>query len=462
MKHEPILTRGCGCINTEKSRCECTGGKLDVYDWLENLPKIPDQIDIVEVQFKNTRKAFYKNINQINLVKGDIVAVEASPGHDIGVITLVGELVYEQMQKNNVPWDETKYEFKKVYRKAKPIDIEKWQNAMEQEHLIMLKARELASELKLSMKIGDVEFQGDKTKAIFYYIADERVDFRELIKLFAEEFKVRVEMRQIGARQEAGRIGGVGSCGRELCCSTWMTNFNSVTTNAARLQELSLNPLKLAGQCGKLKCCLNYELDCYSNARKDFPSSQTVLQTVEGAAYCQKIDIFKSIMWFSHNQNSSLNMVAVPVDRVKEIIALNREGEKVDELIDEKNKVVKIEELDYENVVGQESLTRFDKKNVDKQKRHGRTNRQRSANKKEVTKDVRQSNRKPVQQKRSTQNKRQQSKETQKKNINDKSQTNHSQTDNQIAPKSKNNENKVVNKRETDFGDNNQNSKPKD
>lgn len=334
-------------------------GKLDVYDWLKDVPESAQCPDVVEIKFKNTRKGFYSNTNQLRLQRGDVVAVEASPGHDIGIVSLTGDLVVEQMRKQKL--DPNTYEAKKVYRKAKPVDIEKWHEAIALEHKTMIKARQISAELRLDMKIGDVEYQGDKTKAIFYYIADDRVDFRQLIKVLAEQFKIRIEMRQIGARQEAGRIGGIGPCGRELCCSTWITNFVSVTTNAARYQEISLNPQKLAGQCGKLKCCLNFELDCYIDAQKDFPNTSIPLETKDGTAYHQKTDIFKRQMWYSFDKFNSMNMVQVSVDRVKEIIRLNKKGTKVDKLISEKSTDNK-KSLDYENVVGQDSLNRFDKK----------------------------------------------------------------------------------------------------
>lgn len=365
------ISRGCLEISKDANqpRCEkCNCGKLDVCDWLDDYPKSANETDIVEIRFKNTRKGYFRNVNKLNLKKGDIVAVEASPGHDIGIVTLTGNLVLLQLKKNNI--DPQTCELKKIYRKAKPVDIEKWKNAIAQEETVMLKARKIAEDLNLNMKIGDVEFQGDRTKAIFYYIADERVDFRELIKVLADEFKIRVEMRQIGARQEAGRIGGIGTCGRELCCSTWITNFSSVTTNAARVQELSLNPLKLAGQCGKLKCCLNYELDCYLDAQKGFPSTNIVLDTEEGYAYHQKTDIFKGIMWYSFDKDGGMNMTSITVDRVKRIIETNRRGRKVKTLINIEEAID--EKLpDFENVVGQESLTRFD----DKQKRKGKSRR---------------------------------------------------------------------------------------
>jgi len=333
--------------------------KLDAYNWLNDIPESQITGDVIEVRFKNTRKGFYKNSNQLRLTMGDIVAVEASPGHDIGVVSLTGELVLNQMKKSNITGDAD--DFKKVYRKAKPADVEKWEEAISQENSTMLTSRKIAGDLKLEMKIGDVEYQGDNTKAIFYYIAEERVDFRELIKVLAEEFKVRIEMRQIGARQEAGRIGGIGSCGRELCCSSWITNFVSVTTNSARYQELSLNPQKLAGQCGKLKCCLNYELDCYIDAQKEFPDKSIPLETEQGSAYHQKTDIFRKLMWYSYEKDSSVSLTPVPVERVIQIHEMNKKGESAPSLIDQKN-VTDQKAPDYENVIGEDSLTRFDKK----------------------------------------------------------------------------------------------------
>jgi cell fate regulator YaaT (PSP1 superfamily) len=352
--------------NSKCDTCSDRCGKLEVFDWLSDLPEGANSTDIVEVQFKNTRKGFYRNSNRIRLDKGDIVAVEALPGHDIGQITLTGELVLLQMKKNNL--NPSSYEFRRVYRKAKTVDIEKWEEARAQENETMLEARRIAERLNLNMKIGDVEYQGDHTKAIFYYIADERVDFRELIKVLADRFKVRIEMRQIGARQEAGRIGGIGPCGRELCCSTWITNFKSVTTNAARYQEISLNPQKLAGQCGKLKCCLNYELDCYIDAQRDFPRTNIPLVTEDGTYYHFKTDIFKRLMWYSSGQESTGKVVVVTVDHVKEIIQLNRKGEKPRQLNAEV--LVPVDkELDYAKVVGEDSITRFDEKSKSTNKR---------------------------------------------------------------------------------------------
>lgn len=350
----------CSCSKTENC------GKLQTFDWLSSIPESIQKVDLVEVRFKNTRKEFFINANGLRLKKGDIVAVEASPGHDIGIVSLTGEVVKLQMHKHNIKADQT--EFKKIYRKAKPADLEKWYEATSLEDETMLETRKIASELKLDMKIGDVEYQGDRTKAIFYYIADERVDFRELIKILAEKFKIRIEMRQIGARQEAGRIGGIGSCGRELCCSTWITNFVSVTTNSARYQEISLNPQKLAGQCGKLKCCLNYELDVYIDAQKDFPSKDVILETRNGQAHHTKTDIFRGIMWYTFDPVNMVNFIPVPVERVREIIALNKKGKKVDELVSKADNVLETS-LDYQNVVGQESLTRFDEKKTKKRKK---------------------------------------------------------------------------------------------
>lgn len=336
------------------------GGKLHAYDWLDDLPVPPNASDLVEVQFKNTRKAYYRNSNNITLHKGDIVAVESSPGHDIGEVTLVGRLVYLQMHKNRV--NPETYEFKRIYRIARPTDIEKWEESKALEQATMLESRQIAESLNLNMKIGDVEYQGDRTKAIFYYIADERVDFRELIKVLADRFRVRIEMKQIGARQEAGRIGGLGSCGRELCCASWMTSFVSVTTQSARIQDMSLNPLKLAGQCGKLKCCLNYELDVYLDALQTFPPIENPLETGEGTFYFFKYDIFKRLMWYSPIKDKPSNIVAVDADHVREIQEMNARGEKPEKLGSTEVAAV-TEEVGYSNVVELDDLTRFDNKN---------------------------------------------------------------------------------------------------
>lgn len=370
MKERDCISRGCPILNIDdfENIPEFNSDsytKLSIHDWLGDIPEGKLNNDIIEVRFKNTRKGYYLNSNQLRLDKDDIVAVEASPGHDIGIISLTGDLVFYQLKKNNI--DPENAEFKKIYRKAKPVDIEKWVSAIDLEHSTMIKTRKIAEDLKLEMKIGDVEYQGDKTKAIFYYIADDRVDFRELIKILAEEFKVRIEMKQIGARQEAGRIGGIGPCGRELCCSTWMTNFISVTTNAARYQDVSLNPQKLAGQCSKLKCCLNYELPCYLDALEDFPDLSVSLETISGTAYCIKRDIYRKIMWFSFDPDNATNMIPVTIDRVKKFIELNNNNQKIESLSELQH--INDENIDYQNAVGQESLTRFDERKKKKKKR---------------------------------------------------------------------------------------------
>lgn len=364
---------------SEHSVCSSKGcAKLKVHDWMADLPMPLQQSDIIEVQFKNTRKGFYRNANQLVLRQGDIVAVEATPGHDIGVVTLTGWLVERQMKRVGV--DPKTTEFKKVYRKAKQADIEKWIEAIALENSTMIRARKIAEEQKLNMKIGDVEYQGDKTKAIFYYIADERVDFRELIKILAEEFRVKIEMRQIGARQEAGRIGGIGPCGRELCCSSWISHFASVSTNSAKVQELSLNPQKLAGQCGKLKCCLNYELDSYMDARKDFPDTSIALETADATYYHFKTDIFRRSMWYGSEPSSSVNLIEVSVDRVNEIIALNRKGIKADKLLENTTSDQNNSRPNgfTDGLLDEGSLTRFDKKGGKTAKRKKSRNRNRT------------------------------------------------------------------------------------
>ncbi len=295
--------------------------------------------------------------------------------HDIGIVSLAGRLVLNQLKKHNI---NPESEFKTIYRKAKPIDIEKWKEAIALEKNTMIESRQIAADLKLNMKIGDVEYQGDKTKAIFYYIADDRVDFRQLIKILADRFHIRIEMKQIGARQEAGRIGGIGSCGRQLCCSTWMSNFVSVTTTAARYQELSLNPQKLAGQCCKLKCCLNYEVDAYIDERKDFPSSEVAIITTNGKAFHQKTDVFRRLMWYTIGDANSLDMIPIPVEKVKEYLEANKRGEKVELDVAAETESNQEKEIDFSQVVGQDSLTRFDntkrKKKKKKQNRQGRDN----------------------------------------------------------------------------------------
>ncbi len=348
--------------NIPETYTVCTNSgcrKLSVTNWLEDLKLGRNESEYVEVQFKNTRKGYFINSNKLQLKEGAIVAVETSPGHDIGHVSLVGELVLNQMRKNKIQLD--RYEFKRVYRMAKPSDIEKWNAVKEREHPTMIRAREMAKKLNLAMKIGDVEFQGDGNKAIFYYIADRRVDFRQLIKDLASEFGVRIEMRQIGARQEAGLIGGIGPCGRELCCSKWNTNFASVNTSAARIQELSLNPEKLTGMCAKLKCCLNYEVDIYQEALKDFPSKNRKLETAEGSFRHIKNDTLKGLMTYILNKKEGAPVFAtISKDRAKEVIRLNEQDIKPDSLV-EFVEIKPDNSPDYENVVGQDDLTRFDK-----------------------------------------------------------------------------------------------------
>ncbi len=349
--------------------------KLTVFDWLANmsLPSGEAPFDCVEVRFKNGRKEFYRNSEKLTLSIGDVVATEASPGHDVGIVTLTGELVKIQMKKKGVK--PTATDIKKIYRKASQKDIDVWSDARDKEEPMKVKARELAISHKLEMKISDIEFQGDGSKVTFYYTANDRVDFRLLIKDYAREFNVRIEMKQVGFRQEASRLGGIGSCGRELCCSTWLTDFRSVNTSAARYQQLSLNPHKLAGQCGKLKCCLNYELDTYMDALKDFPAFETKLKTEKGDAVCQKQDIFKRLMWFAYTDNIS-SWHVLNVDQVKEIIAQNKQNINVTSLEDYAVEIAVSQEKDFNNAMGQESLTRFDqprnkKKNNKKRKPSG-------------------------------------------------------------------------------------------
>jgi cell fate regulator YaaT (PSP1 superfamily) len=330
--------------------------KLDSFNWLKDISEPPGENDIIEVRFKNTRKGFFKNVNGIRFEIGDVVAVEASPGHDIGRVSMVGPLIDEQLKKFKAhPSPE---DLKKVYRKAKAVDIQKWEEAKKLETPTMLRSRKISEELRLNMKIGDVEYQGDKTKAIFYYIATERVDFRQLIKVLADEFRVRIEMRQIGARQEAGRIGGISSCGRELCCATHITNFISITTTHAKYQELSLNPQKLAGQCSKLKCCLNFELDCYVDAQRGFPPKDIPLEALDCTAWFHKMEIHKGIYWYSTDPHSSANLIPLTVQRVKEIQALNKKGTKVDRLqvIDDSWNPAPVSQ----DLLKNNSLTRFD------------------------------------------------------------------------------------------------------
>ena len=348
--------RGC------KSNGSCTSGgceKLSVFDWLSNmtLPGNETPFNIYEVRFKNGRKHFFKNTEKLSISMGDVVAVEGSPGHDIGVVSLGGELVKVQMKKRKVSIDSE--EIKKIYRKASQRDIEIWEKARNRELETQKRGREILGRLGLKMKLSDVEFQGDGNKATFYYTAEARVDFRQLIKDLAGAFSIRVEMKQVGARQEAARLGGVGSCGRELCCSTWLTDFRKVTTSAARYQQLSLNPLKLAGQCGKLKCCLNFELDSYLDALNDFPKQEKILKTESGDAEFVKMDIFKKLLWYTYKENRS-KWYKLSLEQVQEIIDLNNKNEVSIPLEDYESDIEEVVTVDFENVVGQDSLTRFD------------------------------------------------------------------------------------------------------
>ena len=362
-----LCAKGCGRQNKQ----------LNTYDYLADIPGNAEATDLVEVQFKNTRKGYYHNSNRLPLEKGDIVAVEATPGHDIGVVTLTGRLVPLQIKKANL---KSEQEIKRVYRKAKPVDMEKYEEAKSREHDTMIRSRQIAKELGLQMKIGDVEYQGDGNKAIFYYIADGRVDFRQLIKVVAETFHVRIEMKQIGARQEAGRIGGIGPCGRELCCATWMKNFVSVSTGAARYQDISLNPQKLAGQCAKLKCCMNYEVDTYVEAGKRLPSKEITLQTQDAEYYFFKADILAGLVTYSTDKHLAANLVTLTTARVFEIINMNRRGEKPQRL--ESGEAA--EPAKPADLVEQESLTRFDKRRKNKGKRKDNGNPRGSQSSKET------------------------------------------------------------------------------
>ena len=370
-----------GCKNN--GTCGTDGcNKLTVFDWLGNMSLPADMSSFygVEVRFKNGRKEFFDNRDQLSLSIGDVVATEASPGHDIGIVTLTGELVRVQIKRKKESMNLESYP--KIYRKASQKDIDLWQSLRQKEDEVQKRSREIAMGLKLKMKISDVEFQGDGSKAIFYYTAEERVDFRQLIKEFARAFSTRIEMKQVGFRQEAARLGGIGSCGRELCCSTWLTDFRSVNTGAARYQQLSLNPQKLAGQCGKLKCCLNFELDAYMEELKVFPKMEVKLKTEKGVALCQKIDIFKGLMWYCYDKEF-MNWHELPVAKVNEIIEANKKGQKVESLEAYAVEQAPKEQEIYNNVVGQDSLTRFDqpKRKKSRNKNRGAKNRRKNQNK---------------------------------------------------------------------------------
>ena len=352
--------RGCKIITTPEGerdiQYDYRSCKLSVFNWLSQVYQ-DEYNSLFEVRFKNTHKCVYKNSTGQRIKAKDIVVVEAQNGYDVGIVTLSGPNVAMQLKRDRI--DYRNYEFRQIYRKARPVDIERWQEAIAREHSVMIRAREIAASLNLNMKIGDVEFQGDGTKAIFYYIADERVDFRQLIKVFAEEFRIRIEMRQIGARQEAGLIGGIGVCGQELCCARYMNDFQSITTQAARCQELSLNPQKLAGQCGKLKCCINYEAPAYMDAQQRMPRVTEPLQLEDGEAFLMKTDILGRKMWFSYDKSNFSNLYSLSSREVREIIHLNREGKKGRSLMAEQQ--VNAAEPEFKSAVGEESITRFDK-----------------------------------------------------------------------------------------------------
>lgn len=356
--------------------CGRSDHQLNSYDYLADVPGNVDTTDFVEVQFKNTRKGFYRNDNHLDLQKGDIVAVEAQPGHDIGVVSLTGKLVLLQMQKANL---KPNFEIKRIYRKARPADMEKYEEAKAREHDTMIRSRQIAKDLELQMKIGDVEYQGDGNKAIFYYIADARVDFRKLIKVLAEAFRVRIEMKQIGARQEAGRIGGIGPCGRELCCATWMKNFSSVSTAAARFQDITPNPQKLAGQCAKLKCCLNYEVDTYMEAARKLPERNATLETLDGTFYFFKADILAGEVTYSSDRRLAANLVTIRAERAKEVLAMNAAGEKPESLTNEAS----AEPKRPVDLAEQDDLTRFDKARRNKGRNNRRDRRNNERNNKE-------------------------------------------------------------------------------
>ena len=362
MEKELEIKTGC-----DRGLCKNAIGRqdrqLNTYDWLADVPGNADTTDLVEVQFKHTRKGYYHNVNNLPLKKGDIVAVEANPGHDIGVVTLTGRLVHMQLKKANL---KSADDIRRIYRIARQTDIDKFKESKRLEHATMIESRQIAKNLGLKMKIGDVEYQGDGQKAIFYYIADERVDFRQLIKDLAAAFHIRVEMKQIGARQEAGLIGGTGPCGRELCCATWMKNFSSVGTSAARFQDISLNPQKLAGMCAKLKCCLNYEVDDYVEASRKLPSKETILQTLDADYYYFKADILAGLITYSTDKNIAANLETITAERAKQIIEMNRQGEKPESLLEDGKKNAPQGPID---LATQENIARFDRAKKKKKKK---------------------------------------------------------------------------------------------
>ena len=362
MEKELEIKTGC-----DRGLCKNAIGRqdrqLNTYDWLADVPGNADTTDLVEVQFKHTRKGYYHNVNNLPLKKGDIVAVEANPGHDIGVVTLTGRLVHMQLKKANL---KSADDIRRIYRIARQTDIDKFKESKRLEHATMIESRQIAKNLGLKMKIGDVEYQGDGQKAIFYYIADERVDFRQLIKDLAAAFHIRVEMKQIGARQEAGLIGGTGPCGRELCCATWMKNFVSVGTSSARFQDISLNPQKLAGMCAKLKCCLNYEVDDYVEASRKLPSKEAILQTQDADYYYFKADILAGLITYSTDKNIAANLETITAERAKQIVEMNRQGEKPESLLEDGKKKAPQGPID---LATQENIARFDRAKKKKKKK---------------------------------------------------------------------------------------------
>ena len=378
MKEDFVIDNG-SCQITKKAVNHNPKHMLPVVDWMSDIPQTGNESDLVEVQFKNTRKAYYHNASQLPLEKGDVVIVEANPGYDMGEVTLTGRLVDTQMQKAHINLE--RYEIRNILRIANENDKSRAAEAHAKEQATMIQARQLAKSLGLEMKIGDVEYQGDGTKAIFYYIAEGRVDFRQLIKVYAETFRIRIEMKQIGARQEAGRIGGTGPCGRELCCSTWMTQFSSVGTNAARLQNISLNPQKLAGQCAKLKCCLNYEVPVYEEAVKKMPSRHVHLETMDATYFMFSTDPLKGEVTYSTDSHHPANLQTITIQRAKEIIDMNKRGEKPMSLGGKETSVETVK-VDYQNVVGQDDLTRFDKKKRDNHQGKSHSSKPRNKNNK--------------------------------------------------------------------------------
>lgn len=391
MKYEDLNYKICS--DCDRGLCHCACGRqdrqLNTYDWLADVPGNPYSTDLVEVQFKNTRKGYYHNVNNLDLHKGDTVAVEANPGHDIGVVTLTGRLVKLQIKKANLKSSD---EIRRIYRIAKQVDIDKYTEAKSREHGTMIQSRQIAKELGLQMKIGDVEYQGDGNKAIFYYIADDRVDFRQLIKILAETFHIRIEMKQIGARQEAGRIGGTGPCGRELCCATWMKNFSSVSTNAARFQDISLNPQKLAGMCAKLKCCLNYEVDSYVEASRKLPGKEIILQTQDSDYYYFKADVLSGQVTYSTDKNLAANLETITSARANEIIGLNRQGEKPLTLLADGKQKVQKKSVD---LLANADISRFDKSKQNRKKDNTRRNKRKAEGEKLTGGEQKDGNRKP-------------------------------------------------------------------